>query len=126
MANVAVNPQTAPLNGVATLPAGASVGTADTGFITANAVVANHTGKDQVEMRNLVLRFTAAGAGTVTILAGANPPSNRAASGNLVLATINGAVIASLEAANYTQADGTVQFTVQTAAVTVNALRCAA
>lgn len=121
MANVSIVPVKAVLN-AATTAAGASVTSSDTGVITHNATAANHTEKDQAELRGLVLYVTGSGAGTLTVLAGNNPPANAKVEGDLTVNTINGTVVIALEGSRFTQTDGTVKFT-SSATVNVRAVR---
>jgi len=109
MANVLVNPVDLILNTAVDDPTAVTLAAAtdDIGYISEAASVAAHLPKNQVELSKIVLRLAGTG-GSVTVLAGENPPSNRKVVAPTVVA-VDGVTYLVLEAANYTWNDGTVR-----------------
>lgn len=117
MADIGVVPEQLSLNAlVADAGTATTVATGNTAVLTHNATVANHTAVDQVELSRLVVRLDGTpgtATATVTVEAGDNPPANRKVVGNLVLTVADNTVHwLTLEAANYTQSDGSIRLAV--------------
>lgn len=114
MADEAVNPAQLTLNAAVLNPTGVTVEAANFAVITSNtdADASDHTAKDQVNLSKVLIRISSATGASpaATVLAGDNPPANRSIVGDLELDLAAGETRwVCLEAANYTQSDGSVR-----------------
>lgn len=128
MADEAVNPTQLTLNAAVLNPTGVTVEAANFAVLTHNTDVdaSDHTAKDQVELSRIIVRLSSATGASpaATVLAGDNPPANRRIVGDLAINLAAGETRwVCLEAANYTQSDGTVRIDSGVADLVVAALR---
>lgn len=130
MADEAVNPTVLTLNGSVLDPTGVTVEAANFAVLTKNDATADpdaseHTAKDQVKLSKVVLRLSSATGATpaATILAGDQFPSNAEVLGNLAVDLGAGETKwVVIEAARFTQDDGSVRIDSGVADLVVAAL----
>lgn len=117
MADIGVVPEQLLLNALlADASTATTVAAGNTAVLTHNGTVANHTAIDQVHLSRVVIRLDGTpgtATATVTVKAGDNPPANRKIVGDLALTVADNTVHwLTLEAANYTQDDGSIRMDV--------------
>lgn len=129
MANEGVNPTALVPNDSVAAPSGVAVNAGNVAVLTradlsGDATGGAHTGKDQVDLSKIVVVLTG-GATTnpvVTVKAGDNPPSKGPVADKAITVTAGATEYAVLEAASYTQSDGTVHLSVADNTCTVSLL----